>query len=150
MYCITRSFVVGVTELLTKTLGNCTEIAWKTTKTSNFSAISRSILSIFDSEIDLICCRKLTETTFCSLIRGFNILVHKVCRYCGINWTKMMKKEKFWDFLIFDVNSRHFSFKNCIYRSTKHTGQHLFLVDPFQHSNLRSMLKISKKKLQKL
>ena len=66
-------------ELLTNTLGNCTELASKTTKTSNFSAISRSILSIFDSEIDLICCRKFTESTFFSLIGGFNCLVHKVC-----------------------------------------------------------------------
>ena len=80
MYCISRSFVVErygtINEDSRDLYGNC----MKTTKTSNFSAISRSILSIFDSEIDLICCRKLTETTFFSLIRGFNILVHKVCR----------------------------------------------------------------------
>ena len=42
-----------------------------------------------------------------------------------------------------------FHLKSCIYRSTKHTGQHLFLVDPFQHSNLRSLLKIFKKNCKK-
>ena len=42
-----------------------------------------------------------------------------------------------------------FHLKSCIYRSTKHTG-HLFLVDPFQHSNLRSLLKIFKKNCKKL
>ena len=43
-----------------------------------------------------------------------------------------------------------FHLKSCIYRSTKHTGQHLFLVDPFQHSNLRSLLKIFEKNCIKL
>ena len=43
-----------------------------------------------------------------------------------------------------------FHLKSCIYRSTKHTGQHLFLVDPFQHSNLRSLMKIVKKNCIKL
>ena len=43
-----------------------------------------------------------------------------------------------------------FHLKSCIYQSTKHTGQHLFLVDPFQHSNLRSLLKIFKKNCIKL
>ena len=42
-----------------------------------------------------------------------------------------------------------FHLKSCIYRSTRHTGQHLFLFDPFQHSNLRSLLKIFEKKVQK-
>ena len=43
-----------------------------------------------------------------------------------------------------------FHLKSCIYRSTKHTGQHLFLVDPFQHSNLRSLLEMFKKICKKL
>ena len=42
-----------------------------------------------------------------------------------------------------------FHLKSCIYRSTKLTGQHLFLVDPFQHSNLRSLLTVFKKNCKK-
>ena len=43
-----------------------------------------------------------------------------------------------------------FHLKSCIYRSTRHTGQLLFLVDPFQHSNFRILLKIFKKNCIKL
>ena len=137
-------------ELITKTFGNCTEIASKTTKSSKFLTTSRSISSTFELEIVLICCRKLTETTTFSLFSGLNILVHKVYRQFGNIWRKMMKIENFESFPFSMSIPDIFHLKSCIYRSTKHTGQHLFLVDPFQHSNLRSLLKIFKKNFIKL
>ena len=61
-----------------------------------------------------------------------------------------MKIENF-EFFLFSMSIPDiFHLKSCIYRSTKHTGQHLFVVDPFQHSNLRSLLRIFKKNCIKL
>ena len=79
MYCIARSFVVeryGTNnEDFRELYGNCI----KNNKIVEFFEEFNVNSSTFELEIVLICCRRLTQTTFL-MFRGFNILVHNVYR----------------------------------------------------------------------
>ena len=76
----------------------------------------------------------------------FNIPIHEVCHKFDKNCIKTLKVWNFFVFCLFHFQFEIFKLKSCNYLFEEdYWTTNLFLVDSFQHSNLRSLSKFWQK-----
>ena len=89
---------------------------------------------------------KHTRQHIISLLILFNVTVGEVCPKFEKKTIKSLKSGKFWVFVIFCVNLRHFNFRDCNKLFTKaYWTTHAVLDGPFHCSISQSPTKIRKK-----